>query len=429
MISEEDEGLEMTTKEPVDKHVTESSSFLISPSPPAELLDETTLEMEDEIFGNEEKIEKLDKARKWLYCAHFASRFTEIGWQFCLVIFLTALAGYESLTLVSVYGLFTGLVVCFAGPFIGKYVDSTRLTRLQIAKHLILGKNLFAVAVSVCCFLLLRMVKEDGHTDADDSETQRTTNFIPPFNIASCGLLLGIHVFGALALLADAGLTVAIERDWTVVMSKSASSGDILYNDVIHDRLEGGISNIHPMPEKKYSATLDTSTLDSTSVGDSCGTLDTSSIRDMQQHSWLSHTNTTMRQIYLLCRIVGPAAAGFFLSVFDNSDPSTNETRTDQTHFYLLSYAAILIGTLLLISLWSEFVCIGKIYELIPALSDRQSEEIHDSRHEIEDEPMVLTSGHDCCRLHRIFKLAIPRSFLLYFEQPIARGGVALSFL
>ena len=102
--------------------------------------------------------EHLSKARDLLYRSHFAARFTEVGWQFCLIIFLTALTGYKSFTLVSTYGLFTGLVLCLAGPSIGRYVDSTQYTRIEIAQLFIWVQNLSVFVATVCCFMLLRMV-------------------------------------------------------------------------------------------------------------------------------------------------------------------------------------------------------------------------------------------------------------------------------
>ena len=55
--------------------------------------------------------QNVQTARNTLYISHLSAKFTEIAWQFCLILFLSALTGYQSLFLVSTYGLFSGLVV------------------------------------------------------------------------------------------------------------------------------------------------------------------------------------------------------------------------------------------------------------------------------------------------------------------------------
>ena len=55
--------------------------------------------------------QNVQTARNTLYISHLSAKFTEIAWQFCLILFLSAMTGYQSLFLVSTYGLFSGLIV------------------------------------------------------------------------------------------------------------------------------------------------------------------------------------------------------------------------------------------------------------------------------------------------------------------------------
>ncbi len=400
---------QMSKKVVTFKDQSETSLLLISPS-----YEEPISEVEA----------SLNEARGLLYYSHFAARFTEIGWQFCNIIFLTALTGYQSLTLVSTYGLFTGLVICFTGPSIGKYVDSIRYTRLEIAQVFIWVQNLSVVVATVCCFVLLKMVNQE---DIDSSaEANRISNFIPSFNMSSFGLLVGIHVFGAIAKLTDAGMTVAMERDWIVVMSKSASH-DIIddYDDDDDDdddedeEFQGSSNSISTGSSAFYS-------VGSISVGPGT-TLNKNIIRKLKENTWLSQTNTTMKQIDLLCKVGGPAAAGIYLAAFDNNDASNNIT-SDIAHFRHLSYAAIIIGLLNLLSLWCEYVCTLKIYDLIPSLAYRGTED--DQKVKIKNDKVESPeSDNGGCGFVGNFKLGIPQSLSIFFEQPIAPGGVALALL
>ena len=374
---------------------TEATSLLlISPT-----LDEPKSEIE----------ENLSKARDLLYRSHFAARFTEVGWQFCLIIFLTALTGYKSFTLVSTYGLFTGLVLCLAGPSIGRYVDSTQYARIEIAQVFIWVQNLSVFVATVCCFMLLRMVKE-----GDIAAANHISNFIPPFNVTSFGLLVGIHVFGAIAKLTDAGMTVAMERDWIVVMSKLAAV-DFDDDDEYHARVDGESCNSDS--SSYYS-------VGSISVGKGTD-LDKGIIRKLKEKMWLSQTNTTMKQIDLLCKVAGPAAAGIYLSAFDNNDPS-NSFAENIRHWHHLSYAALIIGLLNLLSLYVEFVCTNKIYKLVPLLSVRR---IQSDKQGSEVDVEIIPQKPVGCGLFDNFKIGMPQSLSLYFQQPIAPGGLALAML
>ena len=58
-----------------------------------------------------------------MYVSHLFAKGSDIVWQFCLVLFLAAFTNYENLILVSTFNLFSGLVVCFTGGYIGNFID------------------------------------------------------------------------------------------------------------------------------------------------------------------------------------------------------------------------------------------------------------------------------------------------------------------
>jgi hypothetical protein len=378
--------------------------------------------------------ENLSQARKSLYISYLVAKFTEFTWQFCLIIFLTALTGYKSLTLVSTYGLFTGLVACYGGPSIGRFVDSIKYSRIYIAKSFIGVQNLSVVIATLCCFVLLRTVTEDDVSSfsADVPSKNHIKNFMPAFNATSLVLLIAIHIFGAIAKLTDTGMTVAMERDWIVVMSKVASY------DIEDDDDEFGFQTESESSfcEEDSSAHV---SIGSISV-ENTRNLDKGIIRRLKEKTWLAQTNTAMKQIDLLCTVGGPAIAGIYLAAFDQNDP-TNITSTNISHWHHLSYAAMIMGILNLISLYVELVCIEQIYDLIPFLADRPIEkggevdvEIMPTGSETVERPKEL-EGYELPKeaegfvLFGSIKIGLPRSLSLYFEQPISPGGFALALL
>ena len=366
--------------------------------------------------------ENLSRARSVLYISHLSAKFTEIGWQFCIILFLSALTGYQSLALVSTYGLFSGLIVFLAGSSAGAFVDHAKYTRLHIIQLFIVVQNLSVIIASTCFFFLLRMVKE---TDLDPIQVAPErflasgtatvsrhifSNFVPPLNARTISLLVAIHVFGALAKLADEGITIALERDWIVVMSKVAAS-----DNEDDDECFGSVKREKSIQSNAFYS------IGSISLGDADG-INTGVIRKLKEKSWLSETNTTMKQIDLLCKVLAPAAAGIFLSAFDNNDP-TNSLATDIQHWYNLSYAAVIVGVMNLGSLCVEYSCTKNIYYRVPLLSARnevdETENTEEKKSEIKDSSSNIGCG--------IFSL--PQSLSVYLQQPVASGGIALSLL
>ena len=176
--------------------------------------------------------------RRLLVISHLFGRSAEVIFQFVLVIFLTKCILSDSLLLVSTYGLFSSLLVVFFGGKAGSFLDDSASNnrRLRSLQVVLLGQYGCVVACSSACYLLLNLYNIS--TD--------------PLDLPVATILVVIHVLGGFSLLCSEASTIAIEKDWVIVISG---------NDV----------------------------------------------------DYLRALNVTLRQIDLGCKMFGPAAAGFFL--------------------------------------------------------------------------------------------------------------------
>ena len=157
---------------------------------------------------------KLRKARILLYTSHTFNQFSESAWQFALILFLAAFSDYESLFLISSYGLAPTLSVVLLGSRAGRLVDDTN--RLQVARYFIWIENIGVLLATALSYWLLRILQERNDFSYD---------------LLTILILVGIHVFGSLASVLDKAFIVAVERDWVVVMSevaKKEENGDWL---------------------------------------------------------------------------------------------------------------------------------------------------------------------------------------------------------
>ena len=142
-------------------------------------------------------------AQRLLLLSNLAGRSIDQSFQFVLVIFLsTAVMPEDSLLLVSSYGLFTSLAVFFLGCRAGSFLDegARHNGRLVAIRNLLFGQYVCAVTCIAFCLTLLIM---------SDSES----------TISTVMLLIAIHVFGAATEVCNQATTMAIEKDWVVVMS------------------------------------------------------------------------------------------------------------------------------------------------------------------------------------------------------------------
>jgi len=340
--------------------------------------------------GSSDSADRLKHARRLLYVSHLCSQFSEVAWQFCLILFLAAFANYGSLILVSTYGLVSGIAVCLTGSKAGRFIDGEN--RLFVAQRFIWTENVSVLIATLFCYVLLERTKTAGdvpftaNADPAWSYWFRSRLDGVPLDGVSVAMLIGIHILGSIARILDRGFVVAIERDWIVVMSRLASPS----YDLEPTRSLSQHSTGQHMP-------------------------------DEAERAWLSTTNVAMKQIDLSCKVVAPAIAGFFIAAFDDG--------TNPSHGGDLSGAAVLVGLVNAAALVVEYVCTARIYALIPDLATKAPPRpssrvnLYKEGEEDDDRPEPPTVG---CG---IFKITIPEGLEIYFEQSVSPGGLALSLL
>jgi iron-regulated transporter 1 len=341
----------------------------------------------------------LNKARRLLYVSHFFAQFSECVWQFALILFLAAISNYQSLFLISTYGLVAGLSVCLFGSAAGRFVD--REDRLYAAQWFIWTENVCVLVATLFCYFLLRLHSGNVNDEifdragsyedeSDDATWLQKHLYAVPLDFWSVILLIGIHIFGPLARILDKGFLVAIERDWVVTMSEAASAG---------------------------------------------------------RKVWLSETNVAMKQIDLTCRVAAPAVAGFVIAAFDTSstgaanssaDYSSDSNSQPQQHGQDLTGAVILVGAVNIASLVVEYICTARIYNLVPSLAVKQPTSSVMKKNPKDEEEAMDTGdkqGSDKIAPSRnstdtgcgFFQL--PQGLRIYLEQPISWSGLGLAML
>lgn len=339
--------------------------------------------------GSNVSAKNLQDARRLLYVTHFFNQFSESTWQFCLTLFMAAFTSYRSLILVTTYGLVSYSFLCFFGSTAGRFVD--RANRLQVAQQFIGFENCAVLLATTMCYILLSRqrqvgVDQDSNDTKDDSRGGSLDGI--PTDPVSLFLLAGIHLLGAIACVLDSGFLVAIERDWIVVMSKSAAN----------DGTSNG-NHFHPSDER-YKR---------------------------KQKDWLSDTNVCMRQIDLACKIAGPFFAGVVVAFFDDSSQHPLHGYHD------LRGAALLVGGLNALALVVEYICAAKIYYDIadlairsspsPVLPDSSTVQVSSTQKEVQDN--IETK----LRSARFLSCAVPENLVIYFSQPICWAGFSLALL
>lgn len=342
-------------------------------------------------------VANLGHARRLLFVSHLFSQFSEVAWQFCLILFLAAFSNYSSLILVSTYGLVSGIAVCLSGSKVGWFIDGSN--RLFVAQRFIWTENVSVLFATLFCYILLERTKFHDHDmqpytatlDPAWSYWFRSRLDGVPLDTVSVLLLIGIHVLGSTAQILDRGFLVAIERDWIVVMSRLVSPSYNSASSTSQSFLRPNGQQSHPQH-----------------------------IPDEAERTWLTTTNVAMKQIDLSCKVVAPAIAGFFIAAFDDG--------TDPRHGGDLSGAAVLVGLVNVAALIVEYVCTARIYALIPDLAQkappRPSSRLNLHLEGNEEERSKLpTVGCGAC------KVVIPEGLEIYFEQSVAPGGLALSLL
>jgi iron-regulated transporter 1 len=205
----------------------------------------------------------LSHARNLLYVSHFFAQFSEVSWQFSVAIFLSACTNYQSLILVSSYGMALNLSVCVTAGSLGDWIDRTN--RLHVARRLIVFENMAVFVGTLSCWFLLSSISSGNVSSAspnidESSMVSYQERFSEvPRSVRAVAALMGIHVSGSVAQLLDRAFLVAIERDWVVVLSQAAGGENF--------------------------------------------------------QRFLADTNVTMKQIDLSCKVVAPGIAGLAISM------------------------------------------------------------------------------------------------------------------
>ena len=130
-----------------------------------------------------------------LYLSHALSTWNARAFEFGAVIFLSAIFP-GTLFYASIYALIRALAAFVFSAQVGKWVDSGG--RLRVVRHTIVWQR---VAVAVSCGILLVLLKSSG----------RGWGAVVLFSVCV--------VLGGVEKLAFVGTTVAVERDWVVVVA------------------------------------------------------------------------------------------------------------------------------------------------------------------------------------------------------------------
>ena len=351
-------------------------------------LDEPRADYPEETPSLQSFPKTLQTAQYLLYVSHFFGRLVDSCWQFTVVLFLAAISHRESLFLVSTYYLTTYLAVCVFGAPLGNFVDETNRW-VAVRMCIIVGKSSVLLATGACYWLLW---------------SHPAKNSSVPTDPLSLFLLLGIHVFGSVAQVLDQGFVVAMERDWVVVMSHQAG----------HTTADHGSSIA---AEEQDTNTKET--------------------RNASIESWLAKTNVALRQIDLVCKVLGPALIGWVVGLSSRNGGNNNS----------LQHSAALLGGACLLALIVEYSCTAKIYILIPTLSvpQEQEEDVGGSLEgtnadadadEIQASTQSTIDTEERTSLHTTVQTtdhstgtSLIRGLEVYMEQKVVWAGLALALM
>lgn len=143
-----------------------------------------------------------ERRSKSLYVSHFLSTWNSRGFEFGAVLFLSKIYPGTLLPL-SVYALCRSLAAIVLSPVIGNHIDHSN--RLGLIRLSILGQRL-AVAISCVAFFVLLL-------------------FIDKLSVLlQHALFVGLIIMAVVEKLSIIMNTIAIERDWVVVIAENDES-------------------------------------------------------------------------------------------------------------------------------------------------------------------------------------------------------------
>jgi solute carrier family 40 (iron-regulated transporter), member 1 len=141
---------------------------------------------------------------RWkLYVGHTLSTFNSRVFEFGAFLFLATIYP-NSLRPASIYALSRAGSAAILSPVVGQWIDSCE--RLRVLQTSIAGQRL---PVALSCLLLFSMARYPTHFDGEIMK-------------ASC--LIALSLFACVEKLAAIMNTIAIERDWVVVIAGNDES-------------------------------------------------------------------------------------------------------------------------------------------------------------------------------------------------------------
>ena len=227
---------------------------------------------------------RLPQARRLLYASLFCYLISEMTWNFGWSIWLAVLGGNKSLFWVSAYQLAGRIMILLFVPSLSAKIDGSQNKnnpsmaslpknyRSRLLTTWIVGQHLFVMLAILLVFGTLgiqRRIQEQQQQQEDDSQQQQQQQQLWMLHLSRLGVVL-ICVCGGLAEVLRSVVEVAINRDWIVVMAEEA---------------------------RKIESENDPSS----------------------DSSWLQGTNVRLRQINILCEIIGPLLSGGLLTFEGNS--------------------------------------------------------------------------------------------------------------
>jgi solute carrier family 40 (iron-regulated transporter), member 1 len=303
-----------------------------------------------------------------LYISHAISQFAELSWQFSMTLFLAAMTHFESLFLVSSYGLISWCCLLLFGAAMARFfVDTISWNRRKALNLLIVAEN---VAVIAGCLVSYEIFQRDDEYVIHQQQHQPHAHYW-----MRTVLLTILFTSGSIGMVLQQTMVVVLERDWLIVVAQhmqatAANAGD----------------------------------------SDSLG----------------GEMNVVVRQIDLACKVLTPAFAGGLIGWLQHG--ASDNIRA-------LRQAALVMAVLNAIAMVVEILFMTRLYHLVPGLATRH-------HHQSEKQQVAVDDGKPAGDNNKSAQKSTTSTIAItsettsmfygvriYFQQPVAAAGVALSFL
>jgi solute carrier family 40 (iron-regulated transporter), member 1 len=285
-----------------------------------------------------------------------------------MTLFLAAMTHFESLFLVSAYGLISWCCLLLFGAAMARFfVDTISWNRRKALNLLIVAEN---VAVIAGCLVSYEIFQRDD--EYVTQQPQRAHYWMRTV------LLTILFTSGSIGMVLQQTMVVVLERDWLIVVAQ------------------------HMQQQQQATAT----TGDSDSLGE---------------------MNVVVRQIDLACKVLTPAFAGGLIGWLQHGN--SDNVRA-------LRQAALVMAVLNAIAMVVEILFMTRLYHLVPELAIRH---VHSDKQVAVDDgkPAAGDNNKSAQKSTTSTTIAVTASSTksmfygvrIYFQQPVAAAGVALSFL